>query len=92
MEDIITSAVWERTRKNISVKFSSFTFYIKNSICQGTHRFVKNMLFGIFMQKLSLRDNTCHSHISAIDPDISGILFDLCSESVSEPQSVREPL
>lgn len=54
--------------------------------------FVKNMLFGIFMQKLSLRDNTCHSHVSAIDPNISGILFDLCSELVSEPKSVREPL
>ena len=44
------------------------------------------------MQKLSLRDNTCHSHVSAIDPNISGILFELCSESVSEPQSVRELL
>ena len=71
---------------------SFFTFYIKYSICQGTYRFVKSMLFGIFMQKLSLRDNTCHSHVSAIDSNISAILYDLCSELGSEPQSVREPL
>ena len=71
---------------------SFFTFYIKYSICQGTYRFVKSMLFGIFMQKLSLRDNTCHSLVSAIDSNISAILYDLCSELGSEPQSVREPL